>query len=238
MQPDLVTVVVPTYNEAENLPVVAAGIRSHGFRLLVVDDASPDGTGDLADRLAEGDHLVEVLHRPAKTGLGRAYAAGFDVALGAGAEVIIEMDADLSHDPTDLGRLVAAVEAGADLAVGSRYVRGGSTPDWPLSRRLISRGGNLYARVLLGLDARDATAGFRAFRRAALDKLPYRTAEASGYGFQIEMMWAADQAGLRIVEVPVVFRDRVAGTSKMDRAIVVEAMRLVTRWGVGRMVSR
>ncbi len=238
MQPDLVTVVVPTYNEAENLPVVAAGVRAQGFRLLVVDDASPDGTGDLADRLADGDHLVEVLHRPAKAGLGRAYAAGFDAALESGAEVIIEMDADLSHDPTDLPRLVAAIEAGADLVVGSRYVPGGSTPDWPLSRRLISRGGNLYARILLDLDVRDATAGFRAFRRAALDKLPFRTVEASGYGFQIEMMWAADRAGLRIVEIPIVFRDRVAGTSKMDRAIVVEAMRLVTRWGVDRMVSR
>jgi len=232
-----VTVVVPTYNERGNLPAVVAGVRSHGYRLLVVDDGSPDGTGDLADRLAAEDGHLSVLHRAGKGGIGPAYAAGFDAALAAGAEIVVEMDADLSHDPADLPRLVAAVSAGADLAIGSRYVPGGATPDWPLPRRLISRGGNGYARLLLGLTAHDATAGFRAFRRRALEQLPYRTAQASGYGFQIEMVWAAERAGLRVVEVPVVFRDRVEGESKMGVDIVLEAMRLVTRWGVGRVRS-
>lgn len=235
VDPDRVTVVVPTYNEVENVPAVAAAVRAHGYRVLVVDDGSPDGTGAVADRLAADDPLVGVLHRPGKGGLGPAYAAGFDAALDAGAEILVEMDADLSHDPSDLPRLVAAVENGADLAIGSRYVPGGSTPDWPLVRRAVSRGGNLYARVLLGISTRDATAGFRAFRRAAIERLPYRTAEASGYGFQIEMVWAAEKAGLRVVEVPVVFRDRVTGTSKMSAGIALEAMLLVTRWAFGRM---
>jgi dolichol-phosphate mannosyltransferase len=233
-----VTVALPTYNELENLPQIAPSIVAHGYRLLIVDDGSPDGTGALADRLAADDPVISVLHRPRKEGLGPAYAAAFDHALAEGAEVIIEMDADFSHDPADLPRLVAAIRAGADLAIGSRYVPGGSTPDWPIVRRFISRAGNIYARMMLGLPIRDATAGFRAFRAEALRALPYREARASGYGFQVEMAWRAHQHGLTITEVPISFRDRTRGTSKMGPRIVAEAMMLVTVWGLGRLVGR
>jgi dolichol-phosphate mannosyltransferase len=233
-----VTVVVPTYNELENLRDLAEQVVAHGYRLLIVDDASPDGTGRLADELARELEGVAVLHREAKMGLGPAYAAGFDRALDSEAEIVVEMDADFSHDPADLPRLVTAVEQGADLAIGSRYVAGGSTPDWPLPRRLISRGGNLYARTLLGMPVRDATAGFRAFGAAALRSLPYREAESSGYGFQVEMAWRAHRAGLSIREVPVVFRDRTRGKSKMGMRIVAEAMWLVTIWGVRGLLRR
>ena len=235
MPTDRVTVVIPTYNERENLSQLAAAVTDQGYRVVVVDDSSPDGTGELADRIAEDDPLVTVIHRAAKEGLGPAYAAGFDHALGSGAEIVVEMDADFSHDPADLPRLVAAIEGGADMAIGSRYVKGGSTPDWPLSRRAISRGGNLYARLMLGLPVRDATAGFRAMRSGALLTLPYSSAEASGYGFQVEMVWRAHQHGLAIVEVPISFRDRTRGTSKMGTGIVVEAMKLVTVWGFRRI---
>ena len=235
MPTDRVTVVIPTYNERENLSHVAAAVTHQGFRLLVVDDSSPDGTGELADRLAATDPRVTVLHRPKKEGLGPAYGAGFDRALDDGAQIVVEMDADFSHDPTDLPRLVQAVENGADLAIGSRYVPGGSTPDWPVIRRLVSRGGNLYARVMLGIPVRDSTAGFRAFRAEALRRLGYREAQASGYAFQVEMTMKAHQAGLRIVEVPISFRDRTRGASKMGTGIVAEAMRLVTVWGMQRI---
>lgn len=238
MHPDRVTVVVPTYNERHNISHLVASVRLQGYRVVIVDDGSPDGTGEVADELAEGDPLVEVLHREEKQGLGPAYAAGFDRALSEGAEIVCEMDADFSHNPTDLTRLVEAIEAGADLAIGSRYVPGGDTPDWPVGRRLISKGGNVYARTMLGIPTRDATAGFRAFRREALEMLPYGAAEASGYGFQVEMAWRAHRMGLRVVEVPIVFRDRQMGTSKMTKTIVAEAMRLVTLWGLQRMVGR
>jgi len=231
-----VTVALPTYNEAENLPDIAPAITAHGYHLLIIDDGSPDGTGAIADRLASGSQTVGVLHRPKKDGLGPAYAAGFDRALTEGADIVVEMDADFSHDPADLPRLIAAIDDGADLAIGSRYVPGGSTPDWPLLRRLISRGGNLYARIMLGIPTRDATAGFRAFRAEALRRLPYRDAEASGYGFQVEMAWRAHQLGLRVAEVPISFRDRTRGQSKMGLRIVAEAMRLVTVWGIGRII--
>jgi len=230
-----VTVVIPTYNERENLSPIVAAVTEQGYRVLVVDDSSPDGTGELADGIAAKDPLVTVIHRPAKEGLGPAYATGFDQAIGAGAEIIVEMDADFSHDPADLPRLVAAVEEGADMAIGSRYVRGGSTPDWPVSRQAISRGGNLYARIMLGLPVKDATAGFRAMSSGALQTLPYRSAEASGYGFQVEMAWRAHQHGLTIVEVPITFRDRTRGSSKMGSGIVLEAMKLVTVWGLRRL---
>jgi dolichol-phosphate mannosyltransferase len=232
---DRVTVVIPTYNERENLSHIAAAVTHQGYRLLVVDDSSPDGTGDLADRLAATDPAVSVLHRPRKEGLGPAYGAGFDRALHDGAGIVVEMDADFSHDPADLPRLVQAIDDGADLAIGSRYIRGGSTPDWPVHRRLISKGGNLYARIMLGLPIQDATAGFRAFRADALRELPYRDAQSSGYAFQVEMAMRAHQSGLEIVEVPISFRDRTRGTSKMGTAIVAEAMRLVTVWGLRRM---
>lgn len=235
MSPDEVVCIVPTFNERENLPEIAKAVRAHGYRLLIVDDNSPDGTGAIADQLAAEDPMTSVLHREKKEGLGPAYAAGFDLALDNGAAVLIEMDADFSHDPKDLPRLVSAVEAGADLAIGSRYVPGGSTPDWPWLRRFISRGGNIYARLMLGIPTRDATAGFRAFRSEALRRLPYREAEASGYGFQVEMAWRATQAGLVVTEVPIAFRDRTRGKSKMGPDIVIEAMKLVTQWGFGRL---
>ena len=234
MSPDKVTVVVPTYNERENLLDISRAIVAHGYRLLVVDDASPDGTGKLADDLSRRTAGMDVLHRPGKEGLGPAYAAGFDLVLEGDSEVVIEMDADFSHDPADLPRLVQAIDAGADLAIGSRYVPGGDTPDWPVLRRLISKAGNAYARTMLGIPVRDATAGFRAFRRQALAELPYRQAEASGYGFQVEMAWRAHEKGLKITEVPISFRDRARGKSKMGTTIVIEAMWLVTIWGLGR----
>lgn len=238
MPTDRVTVVVPTYNERENLPHLAAAVLLHGYSLLIVDDGSPDGTGRIADELAADIDRVQVVHRATKEGLGPAYAEGFDRALSDGAAVVVEMDADFSHNPADLPRLVAAIDAGADVAIGSRYVPGGSTPDWPPHRRLLSRGGNIYARTMLGIPIRDATAGFRAFRAEALVQLPYRHAQASGYGFQVEMAWRAHQAGLDIREVPIVFRDRQRGSSKMGMPIVLEAMWLVTRWGLGRVLGR
>jgi dolichol-phosphate mannosyltransferase len=238
VSPERVTVALPTYNELLNLPLIVPEILAHGYRLLIIDDNSPDGTGRLADSLAADLPSISVIHRPAKQGLGPAYAAGFDRALAQGAEVVIEMDADFSHDPADLPRLVAAIEDGAQLAIGSRYVPGGATPEWPWLRRVISRAGNLYARMMLGIPVRDATAGFRAFTADALKILPYGKAEASGYGFQVEMAWRAHQAGLKIVEVPITFRDRTRGTSKMGLSIVLEAMRLVTVWGLGRMLGR
>ncbi len=235
MPTDRVTVVLPTYNERENLSDIAAAITTHGYRLLVVDDSSPDGTGEIADEMARANPAISVLHREKKEGLGPAYRAGFDRALADGAETVIEMDADFSHDPADLPRLVEAVEQGADLAIGSRYVPGGSTPDWPWSRRFISKGGNLYARIMLGIPTRDATAGFRAFRAEALRVLSYENAEASGYGFQVEMAMRAHGAGMKVVEVPISFKDRTRGTSKMGTGIVLEAMGLVTVWGFKRL---
>ncbi len=239
MSTDRVTVVVPTYNEIENLPDLVTAVTKQGYRLLIVDDSSPDGTGALAEQLSSTNSLLSVLHRPEKQGLGRAYGAAFDgLLVEDDTDIIIEMDADFSHNPADLPRLVSALVDGADLAIGSRYVAGGSTPDWPLMRRLISKGGNLYARLLLGVPVRDATAGFRAFRASALSRLPYRGAQASGYGFQVEMAWRAHQEGLRIVEVPISFRDRTRGQSKMGLGIVAEAMLLVTKWGFGRLFGR
>ena len=232
-----VVMVIPTYNEFMNLRWIVERLRTAqpGVDVMVVDDDSPDGTGRLADSLAADVPQISVLHRESKAGLGPAYAAGFDRALADGAEIVIEMDADFSHDPADLPRLVKAIDEGADIAIGSRYVAGGSTPDWPLIRRLISRGGNFYARLMLGIPVRDATAGFRAFTAEALGELPYRAAEASGYGFQVEMAWRANQRGLKIIEVPISFRDRARGTSKMGLPIVLEAMRLVTVWGIARL---
>lgn len=235
MPTDTVTVVVPTYNERENLPDIVPAVIEHGYRVLVVDDNSPDGTGEIAEALAAAHERVSVLHRPSKQGLGRAYAAGFDHCLDQGWDIVVEMDADFSHDPGDLPRLVAAIRDGADLAIGSRYVKGGATPDWPLLRRFISRAGNLYARLMLGIPIKDATAGFRAYRSTALRDLPYQEARASGYAFQVEMAWRSHQQAQAIVETPIVFRDRARGTSKMGLPIVVEAMRLVTLWGLGRL---
>lgn len=227
---DDVVVVVPTYQEAENVVEVVAGVRAVGMRVLVVDDGSPDGTGEIVDDLADADDGVSVLHRLRPLGLGPAYAAGFARAAALGADIVCEMDADLSHDPGDLPRLVAAVDAGADLAIGSRYVPGGATEGWPWHRRALSRGGNLYARTLLRLPVRDVTAGFRAYRLASLRRLHPETCEASGYGFQIELTLRAVRAHMEVVEVPIVFRERLRGRSKMSAAIAAEAVRLVARW--------
>jgi dolichol-phosphate mannosyltransferase len=221
-----VWVILPTYNEAENLERVVGAVLEQlpeSRRVLVVDDSSPDGTGEIADRLAEGDESVEVLHRRRKEGLGPAYLAGFRIALDGGAERIVEMDADFSHDPMDLPRLVEATE-NADLAIGSRYVPGGGVTDWGPMRRFISRGGSAYARIALGLPVRDLTGGFKCFRRVVLEKINLDTIEARGYAFQVETTYRAIQAGFRVVEVPIVFKDRIDGTSKMSKSIVAEAM--------------
>ncbi len=237
MQPEPI-VVIPTYNEVENLPKVVEQIRSTKTGILIVDDGSPDGTGALADELAAADEAITVHHRTLKQGLGPAYADGFNVVRRRNPSVICQMDADLSHDPADLPRLIAAVENGADLAIGSRYVPGGSTQGWPLLRRIISKGGNLYVRLMLGVATKDATAGFRAYAPEALATLEPETCEATGYGFQIEMTYRAEQQGMTIEEVPICFTEREVGNSKMSGAIAIEAFRLITRWGWERMRGR
>ncbi len=221
-----VWVILPTYNEAENLERIVAAVLEHlppSRKVLIVDDNSPDGTGEIADRLAASDQSIEVLHRKRKEGLGPAYLAGFRVALNGGAERIIEMDADFSHDPSYLPRLIEATEH-ADLAIGSRYVPGGGITEWGPVRRLVSRGGSVYARAALGLPVRDLTGGFKCFRRIVLESINLETIEARGYAFQVETTYRAIRAGFRVVEVPIVFKDRADGTSKMSKAIVAEAM--------------
>ena len=221
--------ILPTYNEADNLenmvraalPRLAEASPEH--HILVVDDNSPDGTGGIADRLAAEIDEVEVLHRPGKQGLGRAYLAGFERALDQGAERLIEMDCDFSHDPADLPRLIRAADD-ADLVLGSRYVPGGGVERWGVVRRALSRWGSLYAQVLLGLHLRDLTGGFKCFRRSVLERLDLEGIAADGYGFQIEMTYHAVQAGFRVVEVPIVFRDRRVGQSKMSARIALEAV--------------
>jgi len=217
---------LPTYNERENLePMVRAlgGLGLEGLEVLVIDDASPDGTGEIADRLAEELPWVQVLHRARKEGLGPAYLAGFARALELGADFVFEMDCDFSHDPADVPRLLAAAE-NADLVIASRYVKGGGTRNWNLLRRFISRGGSLYAQVLLGLPVRDLTAGFRCYRRAVLEALPLDEIHSKGYAFQIEMAYRTLRKGFRVHEIPITFVDRIEGGSKMSRAIVVEGV--------------
>jgi dolichol-phosphate mannosyltransferase len=222
-------VCLPTYNERENLePMIralAGVLDASRDRLLVIDDASPDGTGALADGLARELGWVSVLHRPRKEGLGPAYLAGFAQALAEGAELVLEMDCDFSHDPLDVPRLIEACErGGADLALGSRYVDGGGVENWGLVRRVISAGGSLYARTLLGLSVRDLTGGFKCFRRRALEGIDLGSVNAKGYAFQIETTYRAARAGYRVVEIPITFTDREAGHSKMSRTIVFEAV--------------
>jgi len=232
-------VVIPTYNEAENLEDIVRAVRKYDYQVLVVDDGSPDGTGDLADTLATAEpDSVAVLHRTEKQGLGPAYTAGFAWGLERGARVLCEMDADFSHDPADLPALVGAVDAGADLAIGSRYVAGGGVDNWPWHRRALSKFGNLYARVMLRGGVSDMTAGFRAFSADAIRVLEPGSCNAAGYGFQVEMAWRASIANLNVIEVPITFRDRIRGESKMDSRIAAEAMGLVTRWGLGRLLGR
>jgi dolichol-phosphate mannosyltransferase len=218
--------VLPTYNEAENIGPLVRAAREHlraGDQILIVDDNSPDGTGAVADGLAAEIAGVDVLHRPGKEGLARAYLAGFARALDAGAELVLEMDSDFSHDPADLPRLIGAAED-ADLVLGSRYVPGGGVSDWGLMRRLVSRGGSWYARRILGVPIRDLTGGFKCFRRSVLEHLDLDAVSADGYGFQIELTYRALKAGFRVTEIPIVFRDRRVGESKMNARIALEAV--------------
>ena len=228
-----VVMVVPTYNEVDNLEWIVGRMRAAepAVDLLVVDDDSPDGTGAVADRLAAADPQVAVVHRTEKAGLGAAYLHGFAVALERGYDVIGEMDADGSHQPEQLHRLLTAL-ATADLVIGSRYVPGGSVVNWPLTRQALSRGGNLYVRLLLGIHVRDATAGFRLFRREALEKIDLAGVQSTGYVFQTDMAYRALRAGLRVVEVPIEFVERVRGDSKMSRAVAGESLRRITTWGL------
>jgi dolichol-phosphate mannosyltransferase len=234
-----VLVVTPTYNERDNIAELARRLRAAvpSADLLVVDDASPDGTGDLADELAAGDSQISVLHRQTKTGLGPAYLAGFRWGLERGYDVLVEMDADCSHAPEQLPDLLAALPH-ADLVLGSRWVPGGSVVDWPAGRRLLSRGGNAYARLLLGVPVRDATGGYRAYRRQVLETIPLDDVASQGYCFQVDLVWRAWRSGFRVVEVPIRFSERVAGVSKMNRAIVAEALWQVTVWGLRSGRSR
>lgn len=235
-----VLVVLPTYQEATNIADVLRRIRTAvpGAGVLVVDDSSPDGTADLAEAMAGELGGIRVLRRPRKSGLGSAYRAGFRIGLDEGAEVLVEMDADLSHDPAALPSLLAAVDEGADLVVGSRYVPGGTIPNWPAHRRALSRNGNRYAAAVLGLGVRDATSGYRAYRAEILCKIDLERVRADGYGFQIEMAYCVARAGGAITELPINFTDRVRGTSKMSGRIIAEALWLVTWWGVRDRVLR
>jgi len=220
-----VWLVIPTYDEAANIePIVAAALEllPESSHVLVVDDASPDGTGEIADQIAAVRPEVSVLHRPAKRGLGPAYVAGFRQALAGGAALIAQMDADFSHDPSDLPRLLAATET-ADLVLGSRYIEGGEVADWGPTRRAISRGGSSYARAMLGTGVRDLTGGFKVFRRRVLEEIGIDSLESLGYAFQVETTYRAIRAGFRVVEIPITFRDRRIGESKMSGRIVLEA---------------
>ena len=217
-------VCLPTYNERENLAPMLDALEPLGVHVLVIDDNSPDGTGAIADRLAEELEFVSVLHRERKEGLGPAYVAGFLHALATDAELVLEMDCDFSHDPADVPRLVAACSNGADLALGSRYVPGGGTANWGRGRRFVSTGGSWYARVLLGVHVRDLTGGFKCYRRAVLERIDLGAIKAKGYAFQIETTYRAIRAGFHVVEVPILFSDRTAGQSKMSRSIVAEAV--------------
>ena len=225
-------VVLPTYDEADNIRPMSAAILAAlpGATLLVVDDGSPDGTGHIADELAATDQRIRVRHRAAKQGLGRAYLDGFSIALESGAAIVVQMDADFSHDPTVLPALIAPIaEEVADLVIGSRYTRGGGVVDWGPGRRLISRGGSLFARIVLGLAPNDLTGGFKAWRAATLATVPFDGVHAGGYVFQIEMTFRASRAGARIREIPITFRDRRIGQSKMSRRIVIEALVVVVQ---------
>lgn len=227
-----VLVVIPTYNEVDNLSTIVARLRSAvpAAEILVVDDASPDGTGALADQLAADDSHVHTLHRTGKQGLGAAYLAGFRWADEHGYDVVVEMDADGSHAPEQLPRLLSAL-ASADVALGSRWVPGGEVVDWPRRRKLLSRGGNLYTRLVLGLPVRDATGGYRAYRMPVLEKIDVDSVRSQGYCFQVDLAWRAHRHGLRVVEVPITFAERERGASKMSPAIVREALWRVTVWG-------
>ena len=224
-----VTICLPTFNERENIERMLEALEPLDARVLVIDDNSPDGTGEIADRVAATLGDVSVLHRPRKEGLGPAYIEGFRVALADGADYVLTMDCDFSHDPADVPRLVVAAENGADVVIGSRYVPGGGTRNWGIGRRIVSAGGSFYARTLLGLRIRDMTGGFRCFRRAVLETVDLDAIETKGYAFQIELTYRALRQGFTVAEVPIVFTDRTLGRSKMSRAIFLEAVARVPR---------
>lgn len=233
-------VCIPTYDEIDALPTLLDRLlrARPEVDVVVVDDASPDGTGRYADERAAADPRIHVLHRAGKHGLGAAYLAAFDWALTHGYDVVCEMDADGSHDPEQLGRLLDAVVSGADLAIGSRWVNGGEVRNWPVARRLLSRGGNVYTRLALGIHVHDATAGYRAFSRHALQTLPLQDVASAGYCFQVDMAWRAVRCGLVVVEVPITFVEREVGVSKMSSSIVREALWRVTVWGARHRVRQ
>ncbi len=234
-------VIIPTYNERENLPLIVARVRAATphVHILVVDDGSPDGTGQLADELALADpDRVHVMHRVSKDGLGAAYLAGFAWGLGRGYAVLVEMDADGSHAPEELGRLLDAVDAGADLVIGSRYVPGGAIRNWPRRRFALSKTANTYARVLLGVSINDITAGYRAYRREVLEKIDLSAVDSKGYCFQIDLSWRAINAGFKVVEVPITFTERELGVSKMSGSNIREAMVKVAEWGMRGRIDR
>ena len=230
-----VLVVIPTYNELENLPIIVAGVRAAApdVHILIADDNSPDGTGEVADGLAAQDHAVQVLHRANKSGLGAAYLEAFQWAKTNEFDVVVEMDADGSHSPADLVKILAAL-TDSDVVLGSRWVKGGQVVNWPKSRELLSRGGNLYTRLWLGIPLKDATGGFRAYRMTAIAQLDVSKVESQGYCFQVDMAWRVVRCGLRVVEVPITFVEREFGESKMNQAIVKEALWRVTQWGLAK----
>lgn len=232
--------ILPTYDEAGNIRQMVEALKpklKDGDRILIVDDNSPDGTGRIADELAAADDTVVVLHREKKEGLGPAYLAGFTVALDGGADLIVQMDADFSHDPAYLPRLIAGAEM-ADLVIGSRYVPGGGITEWGQVRRLLSRGGSIYSRAVLGTDIRDMTGGFKCFRRKVLETIPFSEVAASGYSFQVEMTYRVIKAGFTVMEVPITFRERQEGASKMSTSIVAEAAWKVPAMRFGRNKPR
>jgi dolichol-phosphate mannosyltransferase len=233
-------VLIPTYQEAENIATILRRVHDAmpSASILVIDDGSPDGTADLAENVGQELGTVQVLRRTEKAGLGPAYLAGYGWAIEHGYDIVVDMDADGSHDPAVVPALVAEIERGADLAMGSRWIPGGAIPGWPIHRRLLSQWGNKYAAIVLGIDVKDSTGGFRAYRVAMLDRLDLPTVRANGYGFQIEMAYRVVRQGGTIVELPITFRDRALGTSKMSGNIVVEALLLVTAWGLRDRVFR
>lgn len=233
-------VIIPTYNEADNVRDIVGRVRASvpHAHVLIADDGSPDGTGDIADSLSAADQRVHVLHRPGKAGLGAAYLAAFGWGLERGYGVLVEMDADGSHQPEQLPRLLTALDDGADLVLGSRWVPGGRVENWPKRREALSRGGNAYVRIALGLRQRDATGGFRAYRSDALERIDLAGVESQGYCFQVDLVRSVAEAGLRITEVPITFVERTKGESKMTGRIVVEALARVTIWALHRQVSR
>ncbi|MCV7203238.1 dolichol-phosphate mannosyltransferase [Mycolicibacterium peregrinum] len=234
-------VIIPTYNERENLPLIVGRVHhaSPEVHILVVDDGSPDGTGKLADELALADpDRVHVMHRTSKAGLGAAYLAGFAWGLGRGYSVLVEMDADGSHAPEELSRLLDAVDAGADLAIGSRYVSGGTVRNWPVRRLVLSKTANTYSRLLLGVGIHDITAGYRAYRREVLEKIDLSAVDSKGYCFQIDLTWRAINNGFKVVEVPITFTERELGVSKMSGSNIREAMFKVAEWGIRGRLDR